>query len=50
MEKQVDVIVDSDSEVGYQVSTIVDLTGDYPQVTRQGQGWQAAVEWGAELT
>ncbi len=50
MEKQVDVIVDSDSEIGYQVSTIVDLTGDYPQVTRQGQGWQAAVEWGAELT
>lgn len=50
MEKQVDVILDSDAELGYQVSTILDLTGDYPQITRQGLGWQAAVEWGAELT
>ena len=49
MEKQVDVILDSDDELGYQVSTILDLTGDYPQITRQGMGWQTAVEWGAEL-
>jgi tRNA threonylcarbamoyl adenosine modification protein (Sua5/YciO/YrdC/YwlC family) len=49
MEKQVDVILDSDIELRYQVSTILDLTGDSPRVTRQGLGWQAAIEWGAEL-
>lgn len=49
MEKQVDVIVDSDAELRYQVSTILDLTGDSPRVTRQGLGWQAAIEWGALL-
>ena len=49
MDKQVDVIVDSDSELRYQVSTILDLTGSEPQVVRQGRGWQAAVEWGAQL-
>ncbi|MGC1307129.1 MAG: L-threonylcarbamoyladenylate synthase [Phormidesmis sp.] len=49
MEKLVDVVVDSDSEFGYQVSTILDLTGSPPRVTRQGLGWQDAVEWGAQL-
>lgn len=49
MEKLVDVIVDSDSELGYQVSTILDLADDSPRVIRQGLGWQAAVEWGAQL-
>ncbi len=49
MEKQVDVILDSNAELRYQVSTILDLTSDSPRVTRQGLGWQAAIEWGAEL-
>ncbi|MEL6776782.1 MAG: L-threonylcarbamoyladenylate synthase [Cyanobacteria bacterium J06597_16] len=49
MDKLVDVVIDSDSEFRYQVSTILDLTGSSPRVTRQGQGWQEAVEWGAEL-
>ncbi|MEL6938401.1 MAG: L-threonylcarbamoyladenylate synthase [Cyanobacteria bacterium J06598_1] len=49
MEKLVDVIVDSDSDLRYQVSTILDMTGQTPQVTRQGQGWQDAIAWGAEL-
>ena len=49
MDKQVDVILDSDTELRYQVSTILDLTGDSPRVTRQGLGWQEAIEWGAEL-
>jgi len=48
MEKLVDVIVDSDAELSYQVSTILDMTGNVPTVTREGQGWQKAVEWGAE--
>ena len=50
MEKLVDVIVDSDSdELRYQVSTILDLTSDQPKVTRQGQGWEDAIAWGAQL-
>ena len=49
MEKQVDVIVDSDTDLRYQVSTILDLTGRAPQIVRQGLGWQAAVDWGAAL-
>lgn len=49
MEKQVDVILDSGSELRYQVSTILDLTGDSPQIARQGLGWQEAITWGAKL-
>ncbi|MGD1899399.1 MAG: L-threonylcarbamoyladenylate synthase [Phormidesmis sp.] len=49
MENLVDVIVDSDSDLRYQVSTILDMTSNTPQVTRQGQGWQDAIAWGAEL-
>ncbi|MEM6868908.1 MAG: L-threonylcarbamoyladenylate synthase [Cyanobacteria bacterium P01_F01_bin.3] len=48
MEKLVDVIVDSDADLRYQVSTILDMTSDTPTVTRQGQGWQEAVDWGAD--
>lgn len=49
MEKQVDVVLDSGSELRYQVSTILDLTGDSPQIARQGLGWQEAITWGAQL-
>ncbi len=49
MEKLVDVIVDGDSEFRHQVSTILDMTDGTPRVVRQGQGWQDALEWGAEL-
>lgn len=49
MENLVDVILDSNSELRHQVSTIVDLTGDTPQVARKGLQWQTAVDWGAEV-
>lgn len=49
IENLVDVIIDSDSELSYQVSTILDLTGDTPKVIRQGLGWQSAIDWGAQL-
>jgi len=49
MENLVDVIVDSDLEFRYQVSTILDMTGITPTVIRQGQGWQDAIAWGAQL-
>jgi len=37
----VDVIVDTGEEPTYEVSTIVDLTGDEPIITRKGLGWEA---------
>jgi tRNA threonylcarbamoyl adenosine modification protein (Sua5/YciO/YrdC/YwlC family) len=49
LEHQVDMIIDDGLELSYQVSSIVDLTGPEPMLVRQGLGWEAAVEWGAEL-
>lgn len=45
LDKLVDVIVDNGEEPGYQVSTILDLTGEEPLITRQGLGWEEAVTW-----
>lgn len=42
---QVDFILEVDTEPVQQVSTILDLTGDTPVVTRQGQGWEAVADW-----
>lgn len=41
MHKLVDVMVDDGSEPGFEVSTILDLTGDDPVVVRPGLGWEA---------
>lgn len=52
-DKLVDVIVDNGEEPSYQVSTILDLTEDEPQVVRRGLGWDMVADWmteaGAEL-
>jgi tRNA threonylcarbamoyl adenosine modification protein (Sua5/YciO/YrdC/YwlC family) len=46
LEKLVDVIIDDDSEEkSDRVSTIIDLTGDTPKITRRGLGWEQAVTW-----
>ena len=45
LDKVVDVIVDSGLEPGYQVSTILDLTGEEPILTRRGLGWEEAAAW-----
>ncbi len=45
LEKLVDVIVDSDTEPGFEVSTIVDLTQAEPKIVRHGLGWEAIAEW-----
>ncbi|QIZ73416.1 L-threonylcarbamoyladenylate synthase [Oxynema aestuarii] len=37
-DKMVDVIVDTGEDPGYQVSTILDLTGEEPQIVREGLG------------
>ncbi len=46
LEKLVDIIVDDDAEeMGDRVSTIIDLTGATPEITRRGLGWEQAVTW-----
>ncbi|MGA7938023.1 MAG: Sua5/YciO/YrdC/YwlC family protein, partial [Kovacikia sp.] len=45
LEKLVDVIVDSGTEPGFQVSTILDLTQEEPIVVRRGLGWEEVVSW-----
>ncbi len=41
----VDVIVDNGVESGWQVSTILDLTGEEPTMVRKGLGWEEAAVW-----
>jgi tRNA threonylcarbamoyl adenosine modification protein (Sua5/YciO/YrdC/YwlC family) len=41
----VDIIIDTGQETTYDVSTILDLTGDEPMITRRGLGWEAAAAW-----
>ncbi|MEQ9368193.1 MAG: L-threonylcarbamoyladenylate synthase [Coleofasciculus chthonoplastes F3-SA18-01] len=41
----VDIIVDDGSKPGFQVSTILDMTGDEPTILREGLGAQAAMAW-----
>lgn len=44
----VDLIVDNDSPVGFQVSTILDLTGEEAVLVRKGLGWEAIADWAEE--
>ncbi len=48
LKKMVDVIVDSGTEPGFQVSTILDLTTQEPSVVRKGLGWEEAANWVVE--
>jgi tRNA threonylcarbamoyl adenosine modification protein (Sua5/YciO/YrdC/YwlC family) len=45
LDNLVDVIVDTGEEPSYEVSTILDLTGDEPNILRQGLGWEKAAVW-----
>lgn len=45
LDNLVDVIVDTGEEPTDDVSTILDLTGDEPMITRRGLGWEAAAAW-----
>ncbi|NEO86334.1 MAG: threonylcarbamoyl-AMP synthase [Spirulina sp. SIO3F2] len=42
LESWVDLIIDTDFDPGFEVSTILDMTQEIPQLVRQGRGWQAA--------
>lgn len=44
-EKLVDIVIDDDREMSFEVSTILDMTGESPEVIRQGLGWNELAEW-----
>jgi tRNA threonylcarbamoyl adenosine modification protein (Sua5/YciO/YrdC/YwlC family) len=43
-DKLVDIIIDDDQESGYETSSIIDFTGQEPQVVREGLGWETLQE------
>lgn len=45
LDNLVDVIVDTGEEPTFEVSTILDLTGEEPMITRRGKGWEEAEAW-----
>ncbi|MEL6385632.1 MAG: L-threonylcarbamoyladenylate synthase [Cyanobacteria bacterium J06626_18] len=46
---QIDLIIDSNTEMGYGLSTIVNLTdSDYPTIERQGLDWEKVAALGIE--
>ena len=44
-DKLVDIIVDDQTELGFEVSTILDLSGKQPMLIRQGLGWEELQNW-----
>ena len=46
----VDIIVDDGEELGFEVSTIVDMTGEEPAIVRKGLGWEAAMTWASPVS
>ncbi|NBD33029.1 MAG: threonylcarbamoyl-AMP synthase [Cyanobacteria bacterium] len=45
MDKVVDIILDDGSDVTTEVSTIIDLTGDEPEIIREGLGIEEVETW-----
>ena len=48
LEKLVDIIIDDDQPLAYEVSTILDMEGEAPLMVRKGLGWETALDWGAQ--
>lgn len=46
-DRLVDIMIDDDRPVGHQVSTVLDLTSDTPQLVRKGLGWDKIAGLGA---
>lgn len=44
LDKLVDIVVDDGSELGSEVSTMIDLTAE-PEIVRRGKGWEEAAAW-----
>ncbi|HSM84219.1 MAG TPA: L-threonylcarbamoyladenylate synthase [Nodosilinea sp.] len=49
LEKLVDIIIDDDQPLTYDVSTILDMEGEAAVVVRKGLGWETALDWGAQM-
>lgn len=45
LDNLVDIIIDDGSEPGFEVSTILDFTGEEPTVIRKGLGWEEVNNW-----
>ena len=45
LENQVDIIIDTQDDPGFKVSTILDFTASEPEVVRKGLGWQEVENW-----
>ncbi len=45
LEPLVDIIIDSDEEPGFNVSTILDFSGNRPTILRRGLGWEDLLSW-----
>jgi len=41
----VDIMIDDDQPVGYEYSTIIDMTNNTPTIVRKGLGWNQAADW-----
>lgn len=48
LEKLVDIIIDDEQPLKYEISTILDVSETEPVIVRQGLGWQTALEWGVQ--
>ncbi|MEB3291028.1 MAG: L-threonylcarbamoyladenylate synthase [Leptolyngbya sp.] len=47
LDKLVDIIIDDDEPMTYEVSTIIDMIDENPTILRKGLGWESAYDWGA---
>lgn len=50
LDNLVDLIIEDDEPMTYEVSTIIDVINDEPTILRQGLGWEAACDWGAQIS
>lgn len=48
LDKLVDVMIEDDQPMTYEVSTILDVSEEEPLILRQGLGWELAADWGAQ--
>ena len=44
-EKNVDLVLDDSKDPGLEVSTIIDMTGDAPEIVREGLGYELVLQW-----
>jgi tRNA threonylcarbamoyl adenosine modification protein (Sua5/YciO/YrdC/YwlC family) len=49
LQNRVDIIIDDEQPMTYEVSTILDLTEGEPLIVRKGLDWELACDWGAQL-